>query len=781
MGARSLAAASALLAAMSCEGAPELAARRPDVSIAPRIAVTQWWQYGGSGVWAPDGRHVAFVPGKCPDVGAGIAIVDVTTWQVVRVDGCVDAKHLVFSPDGARVAIATGAEYTAHGLVLSVIDADTGAIVALPRPTAAIGQYFTAAGDLLWTDEDAQHVFVHVVTAAGRETTLAAPAEPEATRRMGFHGVEHVWFVDGLVVGWTHEHVFVWRAGALVASSTLRNEAPLLDGDRLVYRLADRRLAVLDLAHLERGAVALPTVGACNAADDPSGVATNGVSSSDDEAGAPERCERDRYIVNEPGHACLWDVAAGRLVRSVSRYHFERGTCTPGTDDLTALYPYGAADEAADAADAGNDEPTNEPNDDPDVAKAAPIPAPCSGSGAGSDAGPTLDLDADGARVLCAPHRPPVRLAASRGFDSVAVAPDARFVAGVVAETGRAQIWDAATGQVRWALPAGTHAGDIRFDDATGALILPGREHDERELALELGVGWTVPAELACALGHGSPAELAARVACRREYLGGDNHLYAVAGRSVAYYAPDEHAIRVVPDGDRARAWTVPRSGAFAGDRFDARIRGLVVSDDGAYVAEHDVAGGIELHGRAGRLWSLPAGSVPGSDVALEILTGVGPARLVGHDSYLLRIWDAAGRQILQTVDARAVAIARDGRRYAIWMRDGGGELSVRDLVTGAVSVLARPAPGADIGSLAWSRDGARLAAVLGGGVAVWDVDTGRAPTRIYASDDAAVAIDGDDGVHVFGDPATARELIACRIGARLYPYAICEALDALF
>jgi len=87
-------------------------------------------------------------------------------------------------------------------------------------------------------------------------------------------------------------------------------------------------------------------------------------------------------------------------------------------------------------------------------------------------------------------------------------------------------------------------------------------------------------------------------------------------------------------------------------------------------------------------------------------------------------------------------------------------------------------APGALIGqidAIAWSPDAARLAVLGEHRVVLWE--DGGPPSQLGFARTAGVEVRADGTVVLLGDPAAARELVRCRIGAWRYPIERCEPL----
>jgi WD40 repeat protein len=93
----------------------------------------------------------------------------------------------------------------------------------------------------------------------------------------------------------------------------------------------------------------------------------------------------------------------------------------------------------------------------------------------------------------------------------------------------------------------------------------------------------------------------------------------------------------------------------------------------------------------------------------------------------IVYVWEANTGQILQRIDVGhevvGVGWSPDEQTLAAaWSEGGTGGIELYDGASG--KHLASLNSGANIGELAWSRDGTKLAALAGGWVSVWDADT---------------------------------------------------------
>jgi WD40 repeat protein len=152
----------------------------------------------------------------------------------------------------------------------------------------------------------------------------------------------------------------------------------------------------------------------------------------------------------------------------------------------------------------------------------------------------------------------------------------------------------------------------------------------------------------------------------------------------------------------------------------------------------------------------------------------------VRHGVRPLIVRDARGRTISkQPSDHQcAMAFSPRGDRIAFGRDD---QVAVHDppAHTTLTSRSASRSPG-KISSIAWAPDGKRIAAVSERRIYLWDVVAGARATSIYVADQVAVAVAPDGTVQPYGDASAARELLACRIGARLYPYAEARLASSL-
>ncbi|CAL9341806.1 hypothetical protein SUDANB15_00278 [Streptomyces sp. enrichment culture] len=181
------------------------------------------------------------------------------------------------------------------------------------------------------------------------------------------------------------------------------------------------------------------------------------------------------------------------------------------------------------------------------------------------------------------------------------------------------------------------------------------------------------------------------------------------------------------------------------------------VSPDGrllALPAEKDV-----------RLWDVRAGRVtatlPVADaVSTEFGTDGRHLTVVdadGEEYQKIQVWDLSGRQPLLSVrtpmaEERPIGVSADGRTLAL-CRDTH-RLEIRDLRTtrvrtphwaGRAGRVVCPDPDADTPKpIALSPDGEVLAAVTGGGIRRWAVDTGRELTRLNIEEAVALRFSAD-------------------------------------
>ncbi len=642
-----------------------------------------WW-------WAPDSRHV--VLGDTDGKTSGVTIVDVATGRAMRVDRRLLHGDVAFSPDGRFVALTIGDRTT------SIIELATGEDVTPDgaADSTLFRTYFTDDSRIVWADADAHGLYVHVEPGG----VLTAPRTSDC-------GLVGAAFRHGDVIAWTDDHVYLWRGGLLVASSPRASEFdddPVLDGSRVVFRVADpkapQRIAWIDLASPYPQVALMPLRSAACTQNTQNVVMA---------------CGRGRFVINEDGHACLWDLAQQRLVSSIATGGQTYGVCVDGKISLTQDEPPTA--EELDRERYGDDGST----------------------------GATIDRDGRG---LIVRHRrgAEVVLEASTTCDRATFSPDDTLIAGASAD-GAERIWDTATGRIRWQTPAGHDATFVAFDrgqliTATndGALRKPG----ERAIRLAgcelygLAAGTSVCADgQRLRLVHGATSV----------QVGSWD--YGLAGGSFAYLAGGE--LHVVPEA--APPWTVPVR----------VVWGVGVSARGDLVAYEDKDGVIVVRDRRGERWRSKAVR---SSVTIEIADD---GHVAAGDAYMIYAWDDRGGEIYEapvsSMKYPVLALDRGGRWLAVASDHDG--VAIVDLATRASHVL----PGSDrlIAVSTMASSGERLAVASAEGIAIWDHEAG--PTMMYVSNTGAAIVDGS-GARVLGDGSG---LVACRLGPWLAPYAACR------
>ena len=253
--------------------------------------------------WSPASAQVALPP----------LVVDVASQRAIRL---ADFTEWTWSPDGRHIVI--------DDIAYAV---DTGR--ALPRRRSTLTSPFAPDGRIAWADRDHARLYVHLLARDGTTETLAAFAH-------GGESVRTLVFGDGAIAGHTGDAIQLWRDGEHAGRFPATRHAPRIEGGRMLY-LADSplQLVVLEFGKL---AVRFPDAGApCGAALVDAGT-------------PPERCSRDRYALAHARHACVWDVAAQKLLHAIPAGDF---TCaddviTAGDDRFSATT--GAKLEPAPAA-----------------------------------------------------------------------------------------------------------------------------------------------------------------------------------------------------------------------------------------------------------------------------------------------------------------------------------------------------------------------------------------------------------------------------------------------
>lgn len=716
----------------------------------PSSFVRTW---SSDAAFSPAGRHV-LVPGWPGESTAsephGMTVLDLETLRAIRVDGVL---RPTFSPDGKHIVLNEGMDFW-------VIEVATGREVVSRRASSLFWTYFAPDGRLMWTDRDDREHRLHFLTIGGTETVLTAPAPPRITpdprRPDRDEELDRVVFAPGGLVIATSTNrrptvsgdrgeLFVWRGERLVrhVQNVVVDPPPALDAHRLVFTLpadaGERKLVFLDLDHPERAVVELASRGRCgNALIDDYG---------------PLHCSPGVWATKYRQHVCTWDLVRKRQLATIAIRDEVAESCSKTGVHVGSPAPGAIMD----------------------------VYSTTTGKRTGT-VEITLDEQPD------AIARGELTLEGGADATDFAFSRDDRLVAGTL-PGDRAAVWDARTGKRRWtsAPPPTAHA--VVFDGTTGELVVAARDGAIWRFDLDAGRLRASPAIPECAydarysdsgvLALTDGRDRTAFVACIHHgaamlYTEGSPAavmaiprtsprpgLFSLAGGSLAYI--DNHAdVHVLPKLDPKRAWSVPvpKPGVFA----------IGVSPSGERLAMGEGGNEVALHARGGEMWRTKAEAREPIVVGSREQVATSACSYCGH-----HVWGTAGTKLAELTTRGVVAFDARGERVAYgryWGKDY--KLAIRDLATGAE--VTQPAPGTGFyRSLAWSRDGKRIAAVHDRVVLIFDTEKLGPPSVLYLAGTAAVLARPDSTATLFGDAEAARALVDCRVGARLYPYALCQ------
>jgi len=723
-----------------------------------RTSVNRYYSYHP--LWSPQGRHVVLPEWNTS--GDGIrprraTILDVESLRAIRVD-LHDAAEL--SPDGRFLMLEAmprrvGADPRDEIRVLSV---DTGAEV-MPRRRAVPGApvQFGPDSRLTWLERDGGDYVVRLVAlGSGPPTeTLRGPLRGRESAALVLGPTELVVDID------TELHV--WRASKHVATvpGDLGAHAAI-EAHRLVHVLDDR-LVFVDLAAAQPATVHLPdSRGPCHDARVADGS-------------APRRCSADRYVVDSGGHACLWDLANRRLVRAIPAPALrEAGPIFTCTNDRIEIGK-------------------------PEVGSTIEVFSATTGARVGAypfDDG-SIDTTATGDRLVeraglrvISRSGAQVDLEDSRDVGKAQLSPDAVLVVGVgprdvrerfgePSPRARSSLWDARTGKLLWRSPLAPQAAAVAFDVQTGELVVASDETARWRLDLRTQRLRASPPLRTCTTTAVSASDGRSTIACTTPSTSSDPRALdpvrlhregkpiqdlgagtvALAGSSLASYDQDASAVRVSPDLDAARAWSVEVRTSHGIVMGVAERGDLVAVADGSW---------LELHRRGQVIWRI---SQPPAQVGRALW--MGPGMIASCDSGL-HVWGTGGKKLadIESEHGCVAAFGAPGKRIAYSVLGG---IEIYDLAKRTTMSLGKIEIAGEIEAIAWSPDGTQIAAVADRTVFLWEVAENASPTRIYVAGSAAVAVAADHTVRLFGDAEEARGLMACQIGGRLYPYALCR------
>jgi hypothetical protein len=706
--------------------------------------------------WSPDGRFVLLPrksPGNALDSPLALEIVDSHALGAVRIDAPVEPT---WAPDGR--ALVLWADWK-----ISAIDPATGATILSPRATSTFTPEFAPDGRLVWGERTATEDVVHVRDLArGVEDVLRAPARPPPSDPdAGAPVIEHIDFSrDGAIALATAPDdapstwgaaatIHVWRGGAREADlDGLASPSPVIDASGAV---------VLAVADGDDGRLEVLPPGA-SAPVEMHGGGTCGAGAISHHASI-EACAPGRVAVSHGGAVCLWDVGARTLVAEIPTGDAELLGCDGGTLSIG----YGEPGSELALYDAVTGKPAGRGS----------IPV----DEAAEHAREKMWIDVTDASAFVVDNRAGTRtaLADSARTAESAIAPDRARVLGIDRD-GRARIWDARGGQVIWAAPAVPRAAQVAFD-ARGGLVVAGEDAATWRFGPGARALRTAAAPPECTLRAVAADGDHGIVLCQDWKTRGAK---LIVDGGPPRDAPGATALIAGPAG--ALVLALDGSSLIARGALDDRVRWRAVApprDDWAASA----AGDRFVWHDGDQLWAADARSVERWHATPRLASG---SIAMSPDGALVAVgalcqygggyslWDGATGALLREVKGEGCTGAWDptSARFAVWR---AGAVEVTDARAGTVTRLVpRHVPDRRADSIAWSRDGASLAAAADGVVSLWRLD-GPEPVATFAPWRAGVAaILRDGSVELDGDANDARAVLGCRRGARLAPLDAC-------
>jgi WD40 repeat protein len=689
--------------------------------------------------FSPDGRWVVFERsdgGVAVGEEATVQIVDTRTGSSFVIAG---EPRLVFARDGRTLVIQDDG--------IRAIDLETRAVRMVTREATETEAKLAPDGRLVWVESTGfeHRVFLRDLVT-GDEVTLRAPATTQDVEALGFgsRGEVMIW-TEGHYAGESPGFAHVWRHDQetpVVSIEDLSHHAPIVEDGLLVYAAVAADLS----SHLQFIELDLP--GAKVQTLPASGLCGRGEVSYH-----IGRCAPRVYALDaNRKRACMWDLQRRRVVHMLPIDGHELSCST------TRLEVFFAG-----------------PPDGPEGSESEP-----------------LSIGEDGL-VTVAQHGKV--LVDSEGITSQQLNDSLEHVAAVAPERN-GRIWNAESGKLLWQATKPSQIVNVVFAPTGRKIAMVSAD----------GTGWHL--DLATGALSGSPAP---PVGCTMHQ--NDNYQPIAIdphGRLVRYCAVDREngpaGLEVWIEGERrplssteyyashAMLVTTPSAGiAAVVDQYrlhavslidgKPRLAKTLLPELGAYMSVGVTATGdriavVTQHGlevfdaRGMRHWRQSVTPDPGTQIVFS------------PDGKLLAVPDRhAGRAILATATGdqlavvkplgRALAFDPSSRRVAYWSE---AQLVVQHVAPGLKQLHDwKEPPSSLVPAIAWSPDGQLVAAVVADAVAIWRVGWPAPVATIHVAGRGAAAIREDGRLHLLGDPAAARALVACRFGDELYPFALCE------
>ncbi len=687
--------------------------------------------------FSPDGRWVVFdrVEGAIA-VGEEhtVQIVDTRTGSSFVIQG---SPRLTFARDGRTLVIQDEG--------LRAIDLETRAVRMPRREAADTSAVLAPDGRLAWVESgDHEHrVFLRDLVT-GAEVMLRAPATGQAVEALGFgsRGEVMIW-TEGHYAGETIGFAHVWRNDRekpVASVLDLSHHEPIVDDGLLVYAAFAKdlsshlRFIELDLPGAQ--VQSLPASGTCGRGDVEYNI---------------ERCAPRVFAVDaKRSRACMWDLQRRRVVHSLPMDGHEISCST------TRIQLFFSG-----------------PPDHPDGPEGA------------------TSTDEAGSLVV---NKTTARLSDSVGTTNEQANDSLTHVAGIAPDR-QGRLWDAETGKLRWQATKPSQVSGIAFAPVGRRLAIVSADGTGWHLDLATGALVAAPGPDDCTMQHNEihqpiAVDLYGRLirycAVSRPQGPGGMDVW-IEGERRPISATESYAshpmLLTTPTGGIAATVDKNRLRAVSLPDGKPRLAKTVLPALAAYMAVGVSPAGdriavvtqanLELYDARGmQLWRQPATPDGGTLLVFSPdakLLAV-PRRYAGT-----AIQDVATGKELAVVEplGRAFAFDPSSRRVAYWV---GTQLVVQHVASGQKQLhdwKVQPSP--LVPAIAWSPDGQLVAAVVGDAIAIWRAGLPAPVATIHVAGRGAAAVRADGRLHLLGDPAAARALVACRFGDELYPFALCE------